>query len=85
MGSGKSGKPWERMHWANFTSSVSCCRCWAWVGVWYGHRLLAGSLGRTEPGVADPDLLPRGSLLGICPLLSGSGKSGTPWERTHWE
>src|SRR6266705_303345 len=21
--------------------------------------------------------------LGICPLLSGSGKSGTPWERTH--
>src|SRR5205823_3465214 len=74
--------PWSRMHWANCTVAAICCAESADAGLlpalpndlhacaaaWY--VLLVGL--RSPPP-------PRSKL----PLLSGSGKSRTPWARMH--
>ena len=83
VGSGRFGTPWERMHRANFRSSVSCCRCWAWDGAWYGHRRWQARWAVWSRELLTPSCSM--SSLGICPLLSGSGKFGMPWERMHRE
>src|SRR5690242_10758207 len=76
------------MHLANDSSSASWVRvCWAVSGcprLPLGSRWLQALLAESNR---------EGSLLltlttwrfGICPLLSGPGKLGTPWERMHWE
>src|ERR1700739_4225832 len=86
------------MHWAYFTSWLSACCCcpaliWAptssrWLQTWLAavSWLLTG-FDSWLPAELDPrplDPPPCWLLLGWkSPLLSGSGKSGTPWERMH--
>src|SRR6266702_123967 len=83
MGSGQFGTPWECMHREKFSMPLHSCRtsagvgplppfgsrCWqVWVAAWYWELL--------------PATWFRVVLLN--PLLLGSGKLGTPWERMHW-
>lgn len=80
-GSGKFVMPWLRMHWENLSArdaSRRCCstdavgsKCWqALWAAWYRELLAASWL--------------RVTLLKT-PLLLGSGKFGTPFERMQWE
>jgi hypothetical protein len=97
VGSGQFGTPLERMHWAKFRMSViACCtracgqspddthcpNCWSndpvfgsrdWQALWavWSWELL------TPKCCASP--------FGSAPLLSGSGKFGTPWVRMQAE
>ena len=71
MGSGQSGTPCERMHWANFRSAVSICctRAGGQSPAWMQlmgllierpagrQQVLTGALGRLVLGVADPECL----------------------------
>ena len=99
VGSGKFGTPWERMHWAYCRPAVNICctnacgqspydshcwaccrndrllgsRCWqARWAAWYWELLTPSCCG--FPAVFE-----------TAPLLSGSGKFGTPWERMQPE
>src|ERR1700733_10388364 len=86
-GSGKFGTPWERMQWAkgsmprrrsgtsaggNWSSMPTGSRCWQASSAALSWELLTRSCG----------------ALGNFALLApawGSGKFGTPCERTQWE
>lgn len=80
VGSGKSGSPCARMHWAN----ASAARFWAAVSVrgWpaFGKYDLHACRAAWNAGDCGFNPLP---LRSMPPLVLGSGKVGTPWERMH--
>ena len=84
MGSGQFGTPWERMHRANVRMSLHDCCSSAWVG-WlpgpFGSRCMQALWADWNWELLTPSCCRL--TLGIAPLLSGSGKFGTPLERMH--
>src|SRR4029077_1106450 len=80
VGSGQVGMPWERMQRAKFSRPVMICGTWAWDGWRSGAQARWAAWNRE---VLTPTCC--GVTLGTPPRLAGSGKSGTPWERMHWE
>jgi hypothetical protein len=84
-GSGQFCTPWERMQAANLTMPLSAACTSAWVvlgGFVFGSRCWQALWATWNWG-----LLARGTTLslGIVPLLLGSGKLDTPWERMQPE
>ena len=86
MGSGQFGTPWDRMQRANVVMSVRICCTTAGEGGTPGPPY--GSRCPQACVAAWKRRLPAASstwLFGHTPLLSGSGKFGTPSERMQWE
>jgi hypothetical protein len=80
LGSGQFGTPWDRMHRAKFTMPLIICGTWAWVG-W--SRCAQALWATWNWELLTPICC--GVTLGTPPVRVGSGKAGTPCERTQWE
>jgi hypothetical protein len=98
VGSGQFGTPWERMHWANLSPALSICctkargqspvvtHCWACC--WNDPPVTGSRCWQARWVAWSWELLTPiccALAFGTCPLLVGSGKFGTPWERMQWE
>src|ERR1700730_11487012 len=85
VGSGQFCTLWERMQAANLTMPLSAACTSAWVSV--GGFVFGSRCWQALWATWNWGLLARGAscALGICPLLLGSGKLDTPWERMQRE
>jgi len=85
VGSGHCCTPRERMQPANLTMPSSAAWTSAWVDL--GGFVFGSTCWQAVWATRNWGLLARGttSFLGISPLLLGSGKLDTPWERMHSE
>src|ERR1700730_5218601 len=83
-GSG-SVTPWLRTHWENLSACALICCTSAWFGPLppFGSRCWQALWADWSWELLTPSCC-EGSL-GVAPLLSGSGKFGTPLERMQWE
>lgn len=83
VGSGQFGTPWECMHWVNSRMALRIACSWAWVA----PLLLLGSRCWQSFSAAWywELLTPSCCALGNFALGCGSGKFGTPCERTQRE
>src|SRR5580658_337938 len=91
VGSGKFGRPWERMHAAAFRYCPCSCGVMCWLpsppgpppGISFLHACCA-DLNRGLPEMAGLIAIATLTLLPWV-VTFGSGKSGTPCARTHAE
>jgi hypothetical protein len=84
VGSGQFDTPWERMHWANRRMPL-IARC---ITVWLTPPLLGSRGAQAVRAVSYCESLTPNCCavpFGIVPLLLGSGKLDTPWERMQAE
>src|SRR5260370_40968768 len=82
-GSGMPIIPWARMHATNFRAWEMNCRCCAGVNGVNGSRCSQVLLADTNWGA--PWVRWSAGVVRMLPLLSGSGKFGTPCARMHCE
>src|SRR5437762_9125200 len=80
VGSGQSGTPWERMHWAKSRIPLSVSSTWASLAF---SRDAQAFWADSNSELLTPSCC--GPTFGRAPLLSGSGKFGTPCERMQRE
>jgi hypothetical protein len=86
VGSGQFATPWERMHRANVRMSLHDCCSAARVGRPpgpFGNRCMQALWAAWSWGLLTPSWC--GVSLGIPPVLLGSGKFDTLWERMQRE
>ena len=77
--------PWARMHAENLSACALSCCSWAGVGPLppFGSRFLQALCAAWNRELLTPSC--SRATLGIDPLLLGSGKLDTPWERMQRE